>query len=61
MWQNLWPYQTITNNPCPGINTELMLVSRMDYTMRINHCPPVLVVNLDDVISPEMCLICKEH
>jgi hypothetical protein len=27
-------YHTITNNACSRINVELMLVSRMDYTMR---------------------------
>jgi hypothetical protein len=49
-------YQTTTNNPCPHINAELLLVSRMDYTMRILLCPLVLVVNIDDTISTETCL-----
>jgi hypothetical protein len=61
MWQNMRAYQTITNSPCPHINAELLLVYQMDYTMRILLCPLVLVVNIDDAISTETCLICKEH
>jgi hypothetical protein len=61
MWQNMWTYQTITNNPYPYINAVLLLVARMDYTMRILLCPLVLVVNIDDAISTETYLICKEH
>jgi hypothetical protein len=30
-WQNMWAYQTITNNPCPHINAELLLVSTQYY------------------------------
>jgi hypothetical protein len=60
MWQNMRAYQTITNNPCTH-NTELLLVSRMDYTMRTLLCPLVLVVNIDDAFSTETCLISKEH
>jgi hypothetical protein len=33
----------------------------MEYTMGILLCPLVLVVNIDDVVSAETCLICKEH
>jgi hypothetical protein len=62
MLQNMWAYQTITDNPCPDINAELLLVvSRMDYTMRILLCPLVLIVNVDGAICSEMCLTCKEH
>jgi hypothetical protein len=48
MWRNVRAYRTITNNPCPHINAELLLVSRMDYTMRVLLCPLVLVVNIHD-------------
>jgi hypothetical protein len=41
-------YRIITNNPYPHINAELLLVSRMDCTMRILLCPLVLVMNIDD-------------
>jgi hypothetical protein len=51
MWQKMWAYQTITNNPCPRINSDLLLVSRMSYMMRILFCPLVLVVNITDAIS----------
>jgi hypothetical protein len=61
MWQNMRVYQTITNNPCPHINAELLLVSKMDYTMRILVCPLVVVVNIDDAVSTETCHICKEY
>jgi hypothetical protein len=30
-------------------------------TMRIHLCPLVLVVNIDDAVSTEKYLICKEH
>jgi hypothetical protein len=46
----MWPYQIITNTPSLHINAELLLVSRMDYTMRILLSPLVLVVNIDDVV-----------
>jgi hypothetical protein len=37
----------ITHNPCPHINAELLLVSRMDNTMNILLCPLVWVLNND--------------
>jgi hypothetical protein len=52
---------SVTNNPCPYIDAELLLVSRIDYTMRILLCPLVLVVNIDDIVSTETYLIYKEH
>jgi hypothetical protein len=61
MWQNMQAYQAITNNPCPHLNAELLLVSRMYYAMSILLCPLVLVVNIDNGVSTETCLICKEH
>jgi hypothetical protein len=54
-------YQTITNNLYPYFTAELLLVSRMDYTMSIILCPLVLVVNIDDAVCAETSLICKEH
>jgi hypothetical protein len=50
MWQNMRAYQTITNNPWAHINADLLLVSEMDYTMRILLYPLVLVVNIDDAV-----------
>jgi hypothetical protein len=50
----------VTNNPCPYIIAQLLLVSRRDYTMRILLCPLVLVVNTD-AVSTETCIIRKEH
>jgi hypothetical protein len=61
IWKNMWAYQTVTSNPCLHINAELLLVSRMDYSMRILLCPPVLLMNIDNANSTEMYLICKEH
>jgi hypothetical protein len=46
--------------PLPLHNAELLLMSRMDYIMTILLCPLVLVVNIDDALSTEMCLICKK-
>jgi hypothetical protein len=57
MWQNMRAYQIITKGLYPYINAELLLVSKMDYTMRILVCPLVLVVNTDDAVSTETCLI----
>jgi hypothetical protein len=57
MWKNMRAYQTIKNNPCPHINAELLLMSRMDYTMRILLCPLVLVVNIDEAVCTEICLV----
>jgi hypothetical protein len=50
MWQNMLSHQTITKNPCPHINSGLLLVSRMDYAMKIILCPLVLVVKIDDAL-----------
>jgi hypothetical protein len=57
----MWAYEIITKDPCPHINFELLLASKMDYTMRILFCPLVLVVNIDDAVSTETCLICKDY
>jgi hypothetical protein len=35
MWQNMWACQTVTSNPCPHINAELLLVS-MQYSFNHN-------------------------
>jgi hypothetical protein len=50
----------ITKNPCPHINVELLQESKIDYTM-ILLCPLVLAVNIDDTVSIEKYIICKEH
>jgi hypothetical protein len=47
----MWAYQINTIDPCPHINAELLLASKMDYTMMILFCPLVLVVNIDDAAS----------
>jgi hypothetical protein len=44
MWQNMQAYQIITNNICPNTDSELLLVSRLDYIVRIFLCPQVIVV-----------------
>jgi hypothetical protein len=51
----------ITSNPCPHINAELLLVSRVDYTMNILLCPLVLVIKSDEAFCTETYLICKKH
>jgi hypothetical protein len=56
IWQNMLAYK-----PCIHNNGELLLVFRMEYTLKIRLCALVLVVNIDDAVSIEMCLICKEH
>jgi hypothetical protein len=54
MWKNMRAHHTT-----PTIHAELLMVFRMDYTMRILPCPLVLVVNIDDADSAEKCLLCK--
>jgi hypothetical protein len=61
MLQNMQVFQTVASNPCPHINAELLLVSRMDYAMKILLCTVVLDVNTHDAISTKGCLICKDH
>jgi hypothetical protein len=51
----------VTSDPHPHINAELLLMSRMDYTMRVLFFPLVLIVNIDDAVPIETCLICQEH
>lgn len=48
---NMWAYQTITHNPCPHTNAKLLLLSRMDYTMKSLLCKLVLVLNNDDITT----------
>jgi hypothetical protein len=43
--------QIITNNTCPNIDAELLLVSQLDYTVKIIHCPQVIVVKVDDEVG----------
>jgi hypothetical protein len=52
VWQNMRAYRAVTNDPCSRINIELLLMSRF---------PLVLVVNIDDAVSTETCLICKDN
>jgi hypothetical protein len=46
----MWFCQTFASNSCPDINSELLVVSRMDYTVRILLYPVVFVVNVDDPV-----------
>jgi hypothetical protein len=48
MWQNTQAYQTIIICPSQNINAELLLVSGMDYTMRILLYRLVFIVNIED-------------
>jgi hypothetical protein len=59
MWQNMPAYQTITSNPCPHINAQLLLMSGMDCAMRILLCPLVLVVLMMPSLPKHV--ICKER
>jgi hypothetical protein len=43
MFQNMRAYQQAANKPCPNINTELLLVSRLGCTMWIVLCSQVVV------------------
>jgi hypothetical protein len=52
-------HQIITDNPCPQIKSELLMVSGIDYTMRILPCPLGMVVNIDDADTTETSLLWK--
>jgi hypothetical protein len=45
-WKNRRTYQTVTNNACQNINAELLLVSRLEYAVRIVLSPLVVVVKI---------------
>jgi hypothetical protein len=47
-------YRTLTNNPCPHINAEILLAFILDYTMRIHLCRLVLVVNVNAVSTEKL-------
>jgi hypothetical protein len=61
MWQIVRAYQTVTNNVHPHSNAVLLLVSGLDYTMRIVLYPLALFVNIDDTVFIETCLFRKEQ
>jgi hypothetical protein len=44
MWQNTRAYQKITNNPCPYINAEVLLVSSLSaITRKLNVSGHMLI------------------
>jgi hypothetical protein len=52
----MWVYQTITSSTNLNINAELLMVSRLEFTMRIVLCPLVVVVNIYDAVSAKNLL-----
>jgi hypothetical protein len=50
-WQNMWAYKTVTSNICRNINDELLMVSGLEFIMRIVLCPLVVMVKMYDAIS----------
>jgi hypothetical protein len=51
MWQNMRAYQTITNNPCPHINAQLLLVSTQ-YSFSYNSQMKRFRTHVDmDIVS----------
>jgi hypothetical protein len=54
-------YQTFTSSPSPHIYAELLLVSRINYTLKILFCLLVMVVDIDNAACTETRLFCKEH
>jgi hypothetical protein len=54
-------HQIISNSLYQRISVQLLLVSTMDYTMRILLFPLVLIVNIDYAASATTCLIYIEH
>jgi hypothetical protein len=47
----MWAYQTITSSTDLNINAELLMVSRLEFTMRIVLCPLMVVVKIYDAVS----------
>jgi hypothetical protein len=58
--RNPWTYQIIKNNTCIN-DEELLLASRLNYTVRIFLCPQVIVVKIDDAVFIKTHLACKEN
>jgi hypothetical protein len=49
MWQNVQAYRTVTNNPCPHIDAELLLVCTQDsfgYNEQIKRFLTLLIRTL---------------
>jgi hypothetical protein len=57
MSQNIRAYQTITTNAGSDITAQLLLVSRLEHTMRIVVCPLVVAVKIYDDVSAKTCLV----
>jgi hypothetical protein len=53
-------YQNIANNACPHINAELLL-SGLNYSVRIFLCPQVIVMKINYAILGKGCFICKQN
>jgi hypothetical protein len=60
-WQNLRACQTITNNTCPDVYAELLLVSRLEYTIRIVLYTLVVSVEIFNAVATKTCLVSKEY
>lgn len=43
---------------CPVIDAGVLLVSGLDYTVRIFLCPQVTVVEIDDAVCIKARLVC---
>jgi hypothetical protein len=54
-------YQNITNNACPHIDAELLLMSRLNNSVRIFLCLLVVVMNINYAIPDEGCFIRKQN
>jgi hypothetical protein len=61
MWEKMRSYQSVTQNTCPNFNAELLLVNKLEYTMRIVFCPVVVVVKMYDGMCIKTCLVSKEN
>ena len=61
LWENTWPYQTVTHDVSPHITHEMLLVSGMDCTTWIFLCPLILVEKIRNSVSTKSCLLCERH
>jgi hypothetical protein len=54
-------YQNIANNACPHIDAELLLMSRLNNSVRIFLCLLVVVMKINYAIPGEGCFSCKRN
>jgi hypothetical protein len=56
-WQKMQSYHFLTNSTSPNFNAEPLLVSKLEYIMKIVFCTVVVVVKMYDAVYVKTCLV----